>query len=81
MIDRFEDQYTFLSNFYPCTILYKGVIFPSLENAYQAAKYSGEDALNVYQEFAGFTPGKAKGLLQNYFFAPSYFSPPLRHKP
>ena len=60
MIDRFEDQYAFLSNFYPCTILYKGVIFPSLENAYQAAKYSGEDALNVYQEFAGFTPGKAK---------------------
>lgn len=60
MVDRFEDQYAFLSNFYPCTIFYKGVIFPSLENAYQAAKYTGEDALNVCQEFAGFTPGKAK---------------------
>lgn len=60
MLDRFEDQYAFLSNFYPCTILYNGVIFPSLENAYQAAKYTGKDVLNVYHEFAGFTPGKAK---------------------
>ena len=53
-------KYAFLSNFYPCDVLYSEVIFPSLENAYQAAKYSGEDALNVCQEFAGFTPGKAK---------------------
>ena len=60
MIDCFDEQYAFLSNFYPCTILYNGVIFPSLENAYQAVKYIGEDDLNVYQEFAGFTPGKAK---------------------
>ena len=60
MIDCFDEQYAFLSNFYPCAIFYKGVLFPSLENAYQAAKYSGEDALNVYQEFARFTPGKAK---------------------
>ena len=41
IIDRFDEQYAFLSNFYPCDILYKGVTFPALENAYQAAKYAG----------------------------------------
>lgn len=60
MIDLFKEKYAFLSNFYLGEILYKGVIFPTLENVYQAAKYDGEDAATVYQEFAQITPGKAK---------------------
>jgi len=40
MIDRFTGKYGFLSNFWPCTIVYQGFIFPSTENAYQAAKSS-----------------------------------------
>lgn len=28
----------FLTNFYPCTIVYKGETYPSVEHAYQAAK-------------------------------------------
>lgn len=37
-IDRFRDEYHFLSNFYPIEIEYKGLIYPSLEHAYQADK-------------------------------------------
>ena len=60
MIDCFDEKYTFLSNFYPCEILYHRITFPALENAYQAAKYNGEDLDTVYQEFSQMTPGKAK---------------------
>jgi ribA/ribD-fused uncharacterized protein len=39
MIDRFEGtQYFFLSNFYPCRILYQGSEFACSENAFQAMK-------------------------------------------
>lgn len=38
MIDSFTDEYGFLSNFYPCTIRYNGIRFPSVEHAYQAQK-------------------------------------------
>ena len=37
-IDRFRDEYDFWSNFYPIEIEYKGLIYPSLEHAYQADK-------------------------------------------
>ena len=60
MIECFDEQYAFLSNFYPCEITYKGSIFTSLENAYQAAKYNGEDWDTVYLEFSQMTSGKAK---------------------
>lgn len=38
MISRFEDEYHFLSNFYPCKVELDGVTYPSTEHAYQAAK-------------------------------------------
>jgi len=59
-IDHFDEQYAFLSNFYLCDILYRDVTFPALENAYQAAKYAGEDWAEVFLQFAQMTPGKAK---------------------
>jgi hypothetical protein len=34
----FRGQYRFLSNFYPCTIKYENMFYPSVEHAYQAAK-------------------------------------------
>ena len=37
-IDRFADQYRFLSNFYPATVVYEGLIYPDSEHAYQSAK-------------------------------------------
>jgi hypothetical protein len=38
IIDRFEGKYRFLSNFYPCKIIYQGIEYPSVEHAYQASK-------------------------------------------
>lgn len=34
----FSGEYEFLSNFYPCQIVYNGITYPSVEHAYQAAK-------------------------------------------
>jgi hypothetical protein len=38
MISEFQGQYRFLSNFYPCTITYEGIEYPTTEHAYQASK-------------------------------------------
>lgn len=38
MINKFHEKYRFLSNFYPATVYYKGVAFPTVEHAYQSAK-------------------------------------------
>jgi ribA/ribD-fused uncharacterized protein len=37
-IDKFEGEYAFLSNFYESPALYEGVLYPTSEHAYQAAK-------------------------------------------
>ena len=39
VIDSFETpEHRFLSNFYPATIQHEGLVYPTVENAYQAAK-------------------------------------------
>ena len=37
-IDRFAGEYAYLSNFWPCPVKLDGVIYRSVEHAYQAAK-------------------------------------------
>jgi ribA/ribD-fused uncharacterized protein len=37
-IDSFSGQYRFLSNFWPAAVEHEGVMYPSVEHAYQAAK-------------------------------------------
>ncbi len=37
-IRSFKGEYAFLSNFYPCTVGYEGMKYPSAEHAFQAAK-------------------------------------------
>lgn len=38
MIDSFRNKFAFLSNFLPHKIQYRGMTYPSVEHAYQAAK-------------------------------------------
>jgi hypothetical protein len=38
MIDNFRDKYAFLSNFYQHRICFDGLVFSSVEHAFQAAK-------------------------------------------
>ena len=38
VIDRFKEEYGFLSNFAHCKIMYEGIVYPSVEHAFQGAK-------------------------------------------
>jgi ribA/ribD-fused uncharacterized protein len=37
-IDSFQGQYRYLSNFWPATVEFEGIIYPDVEHAYQSAK-------------------------------------------
>lgn len=60
MIERFNGEYVFLSNFYPSPIVINGVEYPTVEHAYQAAKTCNrrEKLLVAYAS----TPGQAKRM-------------------
>lgn len=45
-----EFRHTFLSNFYAIPIEYKGVLYPSVEHAYQAQKFTPELLTNIHQD-------------------------------
>ena len=38
VINRFDGEFAFLSNFWECEVEFDGIVFPSVEHAYQAAK-------------------------------------------
>lgn len=59
-ITEFSDQYRFLSNFWHVRITYEGMIYPTVEHAFQAAKtVSQTDRIRIRQAP---TPGGAKRL-------------------
>lgn len=62
VIDKFQGEYRFLSNFYPCTIHYEDKVWPSAEHAYQAAKT--RDTVMQEKIRHAKTPGEAKRLGQ-----------------
>lgn len=49
-------EYRWLSNFHPCEVFFEGLMYPSSENAYQAAKFPKE----FRDPFTGYTPEKSK---------------------
>lgn len=59
VIDSFQGEYSFLSNFFLCDVDYDGQTWPSAEHAYQAAKCA---RVEDYELFLGpaMTPGHAK---------------------
>ena len=59
MIKSFSGDYRFLSNFYPVEVVLDGVTYPTVENAYQAAKTLD---LEKRKEFLDVSPGAAKRL-------------------
>jgi len=58
MISGFEGKWRFLSNFYPSAITHGGIVFPSVEHAYQAAKSSDPEYRERVANLK--TPGQAK---------------------
>ena len=61
-IDSFQGEHRFLSNFWLSPVFYGGHTFPSVENAYHAAKISPSDvnADALMEPFCRCTPGQAK---------------------
>lgn len=57
---RFEGEYAFLSNFYPAPILWQGVLFPTVEHAYQASKSPNPTDAWLLRFAQLETPGQAK---------------------
>lgn len=62
-IKEFKDKYEFLSNFYPVTIKLDGLLFPSVEHAFVAAKTLNINERKAIQLLD--TPGKAKRFGRN----------------
>ena len=62
VIDRFtkEAGYEFLSNFYQSTIRFEGILYPTVEHAYQAAKTIDNKLRKIIRNAA--TPLEAKKL-------------------
>src|SRR4029077_1394506 len=64
MIKELSGEYRFLSNFWSCFIEYEGLSYPSVENAYQAAKCANKtERLYFLQAKAG--EAKRKGKVVN----------------
>lgn len=69
---KFRDEYAFLSNFYPVKISYKGIVWPSAEHAFQAAKTNDpNEKLAILQAT---TPGQAKRLGRKVTLRPEWDS-------
>lgn len=60
VIDSFRGDHYFLSNFYPALVPFRGVVFPSSEHAFMAAKTNDPDEFRAI--LSAETPGDAKRL-------------------
>jgi ribA/ribD-fused uncharacterized protein len=61
-IKGFFGPYRWLSNFHLCSVEYEGVVYPSSENAYQAAKIVPEQR----GAFVSYTPSQTKRLWKSF---------------
>src|SRR4051812_15736717 len=57
-IAEFQGEYRFLSNFYPATVVFEGITYPTAEHAYQSAKTT--DMVQRRRIAALATPADAK---------------------
>lgn len=53
MIKEFQNEYRWLSNFWAARVEYDGDIFPSVEHAYQAAKFPRQERIKFLSCQAG----------------------------
>ena len=60
VIDSFDKEYAFLSNFYEAPVEWEGITYPSNEHAFQAAKVI--NPVKRLEIAAAATPGQAKRM-------------------
>lgn len=58
VIDKFDGEYAFLSNFFPAPVAWEGITYQTSEHAFQAAKTLNIDERKAIAALS--TPGKAK---------------------
>jgi N-glycosidase YbiA len=68
-IPEFQGEYRFLSNFWPCYLMYQDIVYPTAEHAYQAAKVESHDIKISIQNCP--TPAAAKDYLETHQINPS----------
>ncbi len=71
---EFRGQYHFLSNFYSCEIEWLGYIYPTVEHAFQAAKFANHPTI-VDEIRKAESPGRTKAIASKYRnrIEPSWF--------
>ena len=62
-ITIFKNEYSFLNNFYQRKIYYKGILFPTIEHAFQASKYENIDEMKKISIIQNALDAKKEGLL------------------
>lgn len=70
MITSFDGEYRFLSNFWMAPVEYEGMVYPSSEHAYQAAKTLNKDLRGAFAEIT--SPGAVKKLGQTIAMRPDW---------
>jgi len=60
MINSFKNQHKFLSNFYQVSINFEGIIYPTVEHVYQAAKSFDTIYRDKISSIPWYKPGTAK---------------------
>ena len=68
-INRFSDEYRFLSNFYPVPVTYGGLTYKNNEAAFQAQKCLDDE---VKKQFTEYDAGKAKGVGRHVDLRPDW---------
>jgi ribA/ribD-fused uncharacterized protein len=70
IIDKFDDEYEFLSNFHLCKIAYDGHVYDSSEHAFQAAKTISVSERRQIRLSS--SPGKAKRMGKEVTLRPDW---------
>ncbi|MCD8083009.1 MAG: NADAR family protein [Clostridiales bacterium] len=69
MINRFQDEYYFLSNFYPCEMEYNGIRYQNSEAAFQAQKCANR---SDRMRFSNLNASEAKKLGRSVSLRPDW---------
>jgi len=70
-ITRFQGEWRFLSNFWPCRVQLSDLVFPSAEHAYQWSKQLVPSDGPDFKD-PGMTPGQAKRAGQRVLMVPDW---------
>ena len=71
MIDKFDGEFSFLSNFYESPVKYRGHIFGSAEAAFQAQKCQDT---SLIKSFCGLSPSESKRKGRHVTLRKDWFS-------